>query len=553
MAKTLQYWGTGNFQEHPYTGRIVTWTEKEKQTVDDAIATKLLASGAGFVLDNDETGEVVTSRIDPVTGVIEISAAGIGIPIPKEGNSCVILGDSITGYYNHPLTITALARASNLCTATITAHGLVDQQEIRVYGVENDSTFNGVVTITRVDANTITFPSVGVDGTATGSVLKAYNRQQISDQGWASWANMLLGGRLKILNNAAFGGATIDAMQDRLTDDVFAYAPQYVMVMAGIINLTGSDTPGQVITKLQSLYQSILATGAKVVALTVLPLGSGFASYATYAYKIPIVNDWIRRYAQQTSGMMLVDAYSVIVDPVHATAGAALTGMLADNLHPSAKGAHTIGKAVKAALQNILPPISTLVSSNGDNFGASAANANQLDNGIWTATGGTLGANVTGVVASGWTVETTNAATTAVASVPARADGIGYDQQAVITVGGAHQVIMRNNIATRLSAGSSYQIECEIAVSGVSGSNLASLQSYINGTGYSATLNLGITNALSLTTFPTEDFTITIKSEVFTVPTAGYTLGNFYAVARFSAVGTALTMKVGRVSVRKIS
>ena len=68
MAKTLQYWGTGNFQEHPYTGRIVTWTEKEKQTVDDAIATKLFASGAGFVLDNDETGEVVTSRIYPVTG-----------------------------------------------------------------------------------------------------------------------------------------------------------------------------------------------------------------------------------------------------------------------------------------------------------------------------------------------------------------------------------------------------------------------------------------------------------------------------------------------------
>ena len=70
--KTLQYWGTGNFQEHPYTGRIVTWTEKEKQTVDDAIATKLLAANAGFVLDNDESGEVVTSRIDPVTGGIKV-------------------------------------------------------------------------------------------------------------------------------------------------------------------------------------------------------------------------------------------------------------------------------------------------------------------------------------------------------------------------------------------------------------------------------------------------------------------------------------------------
>ena len=83
MAKTLQYWGTGNFQEHPYTGRIVTWTEKEKQTVDDAIATKLLASGAGFVLDNDETGEVVTSRIDPVTGGISLSIGGTERPLRK--------------------------------------------------------------------------------------------------------------------------------------------------------------------------------------------------------------------------------------------------------------------------------------------------------------------------------------------------------------------------------------------------------------------------------------------------------------------------------------
>lgn len=75
--KTLQYWGTGNFQEQPYTGRIVTWTEKEKQTIDDAIATKLLAANVGFVLDNDNTGEVVTSQINPLTGGISyLQAAG---------------------------------------------------------------------------------------------------------------------------------------------------------------------------------------------------------------------------------------------------------------------------------------------------------------------------------------------------------------------------------------------------------------------------------------------------------------------------------------------
>ena len=30
MAKTLQYWEPATFKNIPYTGRIVTWTEKEK-------------------------------------------------------------------------------------------------------------------------------------------------------------------------------------------------------------------------------------------------------------------------------------------------------------------------------------------------------------------------------------------------------------------------------------------------------------------------------------------------------------------------------------------
>ena len=126
MAKTLQYWGTGNFQEHPYTGRIVTWTEKEKQTVDDAIATKLLASGAGFVLDNDETGEVVTSRIDPVTGGIESLTAG--------GQKVVDLqyGDNLTT----PSTTTTLTAAIST-TATLSATASGTYRKARVSWINN--------------------------------------------------------------------------------------------------------------------------------------------------------------------------------------------------------------------------------------------------------------------------------------------------------------------------------------------------------------------------------------------------------------------------------
>ena len=113
--KTLQYWGTGNFQEHPYTGRIVTWTEKEKQTVDDAIATKLLAANAGFVLDNDESGEVVTSQINSVTGRIEGLRTGdssVSLDFKRRHNAPVILqammptgvSGSFTGTHNLMMT-----------------------------------------------------------------------------------------------------------------------------------------------------------------------------------------------------------------------------------------------------------------------------------------------------------------------------------------------------------------------------------------------------------------------------------------------------------------
>ena len=109
--KTLQYWGTGNFQEHPYTGRIVTWTEKEKQTVDDAIATKLLAANAGFVLDNDESGEVVTSQINSVTGEISFIQSGAAFQIQRAiGNmpTYVAFGNSLAvkdmpGYVSNDL------------------------------------------------------------------------------------------------------------------------------------------------------------------------------------------------------------------------------------------------------------------------------------------------------------------------------------------------------------------------------------------------------------------------------------------------------------------
>lgn len=63
--KTLTYMGTPNFNEYPVTGRVVTWTYGQTQSVDDGIATTLLAANAFF--QQESTNPVVYPFTDAQT------------------------------------------------------------------------------------------------------------------------------------------------------------------------------------------------------------------------------------------------------------------------------------------------------------------------------------------------------------------------------------------------------------------------------------------------------------------------------------------------------
>ena len=225
--KTLQYWGTGNFQEHPYTGRIVTWTEKEKQTVDDAIATKLLAANAGFVLDNDESGEVVTSQINSVTGGIGFSAAGRfidtvsalrrgsslrgGVPIVRQPDNTtgVLLSSNVT--------ITATTRRGRKCwectfpaEATnksvyfpITSRTYSDKVAV-TFEVENASEWNGGSW--RLALFTDVSLSVGMRYVQTVGAGNAWNGLHCISPLATEWASVGAGSFSSTMTYAAFQG-----------------------------------------------------------------------------------------------------------------------------------------------------------------------------------------------------------------------------------------------------------------------------------------------------------------------------------------------------------
>ena len=183
---------------------------------------------------------------------------------------------------------------------------------------------------------------------------------------------------------------------------------------------------------------------------------------------------------------------------------------------------------------------------------------NMFDNTLLqTATGGTVVAAATGTAANGIKVQIAAGSPTVVASVVSRADGLGNDQQLVITPAAAgNQVIIEADFAfaatewpTIVKAGRRYVYECELSLSGVAGSNLheirSNIQAIIDGTTYQVYAMNGYSDGPVINTDLTA---FHVKTAPMYLP-AGASVTNFKFVNlfSFSAAGTALTVKVGRI------
>lgn len=187
---------------------------------------------------------------------------------------------------------------------------------------------------------------------------------------------------------------------------------------------------------------------------------------------------------------------------------------------------------------------------------------NLFDNPVFaTATGGTLAGGATGVAANHVKVNINAGSPTAVASVPARTDGIGNDQQVVITAAAAgNQVLVEADFAlattlypTVVAAGRTYVFEGLLSLSGVSGSNLSELRANISAIVGGVTYQTYATNGYASGTALTQDLTdIHFRTAPFLLPAGAVTNFKWQCAFLFSALGTALTVKLGRVNLLEL-
>lgn len=467
------------------------------------------------------------------------------------------IGDSLLAMTYQLVTVASAARSGGILTLGAPGIGAYAGARVRLDGLDTfDTSMRGTFTVVAApDANTIMVSNPGPDNASVtlGSTPRIQNLQRLSNGGALNW--------MLILSSQAFNLAELFATSGRRTAGMLQFVSAaaatgagYCMVLGGTndIVLDGASA-ASVLTNLRAIHAAVLAAGMRPIICTI-PAPIGTVWTAARAKTIAQVNAGLRSDCRGNGRAILADLHAAVVDPVNASQGSARTGyIVANDVHWTQRGAYFAGKRAWADIKSAVQYIDNRVCSNADTRGFDAGSTNILDSGPWVNTGGTVSAPITGTMATGLVAER-GGTCAGVASVPARADGIGYDATMVATPAAANDLTNIRSAgstwASNVAAGVPYTTQVPMSVSGISGSTLTYGYSYISGT-VDGTSVAYISTGLypSDSTALTEDWVGIIQHPAFTINGA-ISAGTLYNTMVFSGAGSAVTQAMGRMSMR---
>lgn len=235
---------------------------------------------------------------------------------------------------------------------------------------------------------------------ASGDTLTTLNA------GYFTVGNIQLGSPFTVLNNAGVSGERTDEILARFDEDVKAYNPEWVFLLAGTNDLLASINIDTVKANLLSLYDKIASVGARLVTATPYA-SSSMPSESDFGE----LNRWIREQSV-LRGFVLCDFEAVTTDPDSSTFPYTYSGITYDGLHINAYGALLCGNEVASKLSVFLnktpllptkadPKNKTVNPLNSGN-GGSVVNGEAPDDWEVFISGGLpAGSNLTGSVIDG--------------------------------------------------------------------------------------------------------------------------------------------------------
>jgi lysophospholipase L1-like esterase len=399
----------------------------------------------------------------------------------SRGTRILCLSDSmLVGGYANVASVTVTGYGT-IATLTASTHGCTAGDPIFVAGF-NDERFNGHFTVrSRIDANTLTYDT-GVElpassvGSQTGLVIKS----RVRIRNWLQMLGASLMNPWEVPDVAALSGVQTTWLTDeRLDKYVFSRQPDIVAFCMGTNDIYADATDVTVFNRIKAITDKILNYGISVFLHTIPPSGPSAPSY-TIARTATLmrVNQMIRQYARRTKGVVLIDTFSLWVDPSSATADWR-TDYSADDVHPSDTASVALTAYYKTLLTGLMPPSPPIACSFIDRVASDAANKQISSNNMMTGTGGTISGGATGTAPD--TLTLTKTGTVAAAGTPgvSRSDGVGTDFQVVASgaVNGDVVDILWSSAHTYVAAGDELFAELDLRCSGMT--NVRSVEFYI--------------------------------------------------------------------------
>lgn len=181
--------------------------------------------------------------------------------------------------------------------------------------------------------------------------------------GYWTWVQAVLGYRAYTAVYGGIGGNTTTQMLARLTADIITPLSAYVadgrdvycLVMGGVNDsVNTSNIIATATGNLEAIYDALIAAGIIPISCTITPTSS--ATTATQLANWDGIQSWLRSYCPANS-ITLCDVDGDCRDASISTSRVWNTDFSWDGVHPTAKGAQAISRAIVAALGALLPEI----------------------------------------------------------------------------------------------------------------------------------------------------------------------------------------------------
>ena len=138
-----------------------------------------------------------------------------------------------------------------------------------------------------------------------------------------------------------------EAIAARMDRDVFAHAPDLLILLAGVNDVYDGDAPDAIQARLHAMYQRALAAHVPVVACSILPFDTATPGHITCMHA---VNDWIRTTSARTPDMAFCDTRAAASHP---DASERLRES-PDGLHPSPAVYRLMAEALAPVVRELL-------------------------------------------------------------------------------------------------------------------------------------------------------------------------------------------------------